>query len=53
MEREYRAVAFVTRDDEAPEDGVFSARGHHVQYHRIRTYVQISQPCLRQDTLYQ
>ena len=42
MEREYRAVAFVTRDDEAPEDREFSARGHHVQYQRIRTYVQTS-----------
>ena len=40
MEREYRAVAFVT-DDDAPEDQRFSARGHHVQYHRIRRYVQI------------
>ena len=40
MEREYRAIAFVT-DDNAPEDQPFSARGHHVQYHRIRRYVQI------------
>ena len=43
MEREYRAVAFVTGNDEAPEDGQFPARGHHVQYHRIRTYVQTPQ----------
>ena len=43
MEREYRAIAFVTGNDEGPEDGHFPARGHHVQYHRIRTYVQTRQ----------
>ena len=47
MEREYRAVAFVTANDEAPEDGQFPARGHHVQYHRIRTYVQTPQLACR------
>ena len=41
MEREYRAVAFVTMDDnEAVEDARFVARGRHVQYGRVRTYVQ-------------
>lgn len=49
MEREYRAIAFVTNDD-APEDQSFSAEGHHVQYHRIRRYVQI--PELGCDALF-
>ena len=43
MEREYRAIAFVINNDEAPEDAHFPARGNHVQYHRIRTYVQTHQ----------
>ena len=42
MEREYRAVAFVTQgDDNAPEDQRFVPRGRHVHFGRIRTYVQI------------
>ena len=42
MEREYRAVAFVTQEDEdAPEDSRFIPRGQHVHFGRIRTYVQI------------
>ena len=42
MEREYRALAFVTQDgNDAPEDFGYSSRGLHVQYGRIRTYVQI------------
>ena len=44
MEREYRAVAFITEDEkEACEDSGFSCRELHVQYGRIRTYVQIPQ----------
>ena len=39
MEREYRVVAFAT--DDAYEDRLFAATGHHVQYGRIRRYVQI------------
>ena len=42
MEREYRAVAFVTQGDEkAPEDSRFVSRGQHVQFGCVRTYVQI------------
>ena len=45
MEKEYRAVAFVTQgDDNAPEDSRrFMSRGWHVRFGRIRTYVQIPQ----------
>lgn len=42
MEREYRAVAFVTDDDPKPsKESQISSHGLHVQYGRIRTYVQI------------
>ena len=42
MEREYRAVNFVTQDDaKASEDSQFPSHGRHVQYGLIRTYVQI------------
>ena len=42
MEREYRAVTFVTQgSDNAPEDSQFVSRGQHVQFGYIRTYVQI------------
>ena len=44
IEQEYRAVTFITGDeDETCEDSGFSCRGLHVQYGRIRTYVQIPQ----------
>ena len=39
MEQEYRAVVFLSEDDE--EDGRCSIRGKHVQYGRVRQYVQI------------
>ena len=39
MEREYRAVAFLSDDDE--DDIRYSVRGKHVQYGRVRQYVQI------------
>ena len=42
MEREYRALAFVTQeDDNAPEDRRYSCRGLHVQHSRIRAYIQL------------
>ena len=42
MEREYRAVAFVTQGESAAaEDSQYSLHGRHVQYGLIRTYVQI------------
>ena len=39
MEQEYRAVVFLSGDDE--EDARQSIRGKHVQYGRVRQYVQI------------
>ena len=39
MEREYRAVAFTSIDDET--DARYFIRGKHVQYGRVRQYVQI------------
>ena len=39
MEREYRAIAFLSEDNE--EDVRYSIRGKHVQYGRVRQYVQI------------
>ncbi len=39
MEREYRAVAFLSEDDE--KDVQDAIRGKHVQYGRVRQYVQI------------
>ena len=39
MEREYRAIAFLSEDDE--ENVRYSIRGKHVQYGRVRQYVQI------------
>ena len=39
MEQEYRAVVFLSGDDE--EDARYSIRGKHVQYGRVRQYVQI------------
>lgn len=43
MERECRAIVFVTGNNHLPEDNRFSAKGYHVQYQRIRKYVQIPQ----------
>ena len=46
VEAEYRALAFITEEEEeeeACEDSGFSCRGLHVQYGRLRTYVQTSQ----------
>ena len=39
MEREYRAVAFLSENN--AEDSRYSHRGQHVQYGRVRRYVQI------------
>ena len=39
MEREYRAVAFLSEDD--TEDSHYPVRGRHVQYGLVRRYVQI------------
>ena len=39
MEQEYRAVVFSSEDDE--EDTRYPIRGKHVQYGRVRQYVQI------------
>ena len=40
MEREYRAVKFVTNGEQAIEDERFSTTGYHVQYQRLRRYVE-------------
>ena len=39
MEQEYRAVTFLSEDDE--DDARYSIRGKHVQYGRVRQFVQI------------
>lgn len=41
MEQEYRAVVFLSEDDE--EDVRYPIRGKHVQYGRVRQYVQIQE----------
>lgn len=48
MEREYRTIAFVGEDHCAPEDKHFVDRGQHVQYNRIRTYVQLAELVCRE-----
>ena len=43
MESEYRAVAFLTTDENGSTENVeFTSRGKHVQYGLVRNFVQIS-----------
>lgn len=50
MEREYRAVQFVTEGEDEIENEQFAVRGYHVQSQRIRRYVQV--PELSRESIF-
>lgn len=47
MEREFRAVKFVTNGEEAIEDKLYTTSGYHVQYRVLRRYVEVQELACR------